>query len=48
MTIGWGLMVTIWREPFFVAAVGTPGDEEIEECRSLGRRTAKLVKHLFA
>jgi len=30
------------------AVVGPPDDEEVEDCRNFGRRTAKLVKRLFA
>ena len=29
------------------AAVGTPNNKELEGCRDLGRRTARLVKRLF-
>jgi len=46
MTICWGAYGD--DVGAFFVAVGTPSDEEIGECRSLGRRAAKLVKHLFA
>jgi len=36
------------RGPHYgAAAVGAPDDDEVEHCRNLGKRTAKLVKRLF-
>ena len=37
------------RGPHYgAAAVGAPDEKELEDCRDLGRRTARLVKRLFA
>jgi len=36
------------RGPHYgAAAVGSPNDGEVEDCRNLGKRTAELVKRLF-